>query len=60
MAKLKPCPFCGGEVRIISSKKDFQTSVEETYGLCKCGFVFTILSEVNKFEKKWNRRADNG
>lgn len=60
MPELKPCPFCGGEVRIISSKRDFNKRVEETSGLCECGFLFTILSEINKFEEKWNRRADNG
>ena len=60
MAELKPCPFCGDKVTIIRREKNFQTRIEKTNGLCRCGFVFTIFSEINKFEEKWNRRADNG
>ena len=62
MAELKPCPFCGGEARIVENdplgmgKKEFFT-----YGaICpSCGANFWKNTETEA-EEAWNRRADNG
>ncbi len=59
MNELKPCPFCGGEARIISHRFH---ELSNTYGVtCKiCG------SETRQFYRAeedavnaWNRRASD-
>ena len=58
MAKLKPCPFCGGEARII--EHEF-TGADNTYGIkCKCGTQgFQFWESIDDAIKAWNRRAQD-
>jgi Lar family restriction alleviation protein len=57
---LKPCPFCGGDVRFDKAYSYFRDSVIYCDG---CDMVFTLddcaASDVDII-KAWNRRADNG
>jgi len=48
---LSPCPFCGGDVRIIGDFFVFVTC-------CKCGIMVGGVSLTNVADK-WNRRVDN-
>lgn len=67
--KLKPCPFCGGEVKKLHiNHKDLKCRVFN-YMCEKCEAIF-YLTVTTKYvsaeatEKEmietWNRRADNG
>lgn len=60
MAKLKPCPFCGGKARLLVSNG--------VRVLCtKCGATTRILVDSERVEtsavkdviKTWNRRKNN-
>lgn len=69
--KLKPCPFCGGEVRIvrcITYQDGFYWAIEGALGDNGCECNVTMESQLfdddehGEFEKKqlikaWNRRA---
>jgi Lar family restriction alleviation protein len=71
--KLKPCPFCGGEVEV-DKLGDRDECFALTGVLCKnCGIYFTcretkwidceyeiLEEEKNVLLKAWNRRADDG
>lgn len=64
MAELKACPFCGGEALIESFtvRKGFEACV-----VC-CGCLVSMPTitfdteeeAINRAERDWNRRADNG
>lgn len=51
MDKLKPCPFCGGEVRVIIETKVI------TCDNCKIVF-FHKRTDLKGLIKAWNRRAE--
>lgn len=61
MSKLKPCPFCGGEVIITDEEDFYMISCER----CGCGVTFSSLDgedeimEASKEETitSWNSRA---
>ena len=57
--KLKPCPFCGGEARII--EHEF-TGANNTYGIkCECGTQgFQFWESIDEAIEAWNRRAEDG
>jgi hypothetical protein len=62
--KLKPCPFCGGEARILVVKKGFKSIIECTTHYC--GFMRhsynngdTDENAALRLATAWNRRADN-
>lgn len=59
MNELKPCPFCGGEPRII--EHEFE-GVSNTFGIkCKCGAQsFQFWETIDDAIEQWNRRAYNG
>lgn len=59
--ELKPCPFCGGEARIV---QEYDAMIGETFYFCECiNCTGTIL--YGKFNKKeyaieaWNRRVND-
>lgn len=66
MDKLKPCPFCGGEIKVCRGIEPEITGI-----LCKeCKAMIrweihmkgreTFGENQEKWSAKWNRRADNG
>lgn len=57
---LKPCPFCGGDVRFDKAYSYFRDSVIYCDG---CDMVFTLddcAASDDDIVRVWNRRADNG
>lgn len=64
MAKLKPCPFCGGNAIIesFSVRKGFEANVSCTECLANMPTITFDFEETAYLEaiKDWNRRADNG
>lgn len=58
--ELKPCPFCGGDVRFDKACSYFRDSVIYCGG---CGMVFTLddcAASDDDIVRAWNRRAENG
>ena len=56
MNKLKPCPFCGADVRLDKAYSYFQDSVIYYDG---CDMVFTLddtTATDDDIIKAWNRR----
>ena len=53
--ELKPCPFCGGAVKIRIGFGGI------TYLYCDCGAVVSFKGKESKGKatEAWNRRADN-
>lgn len=67
--ELKPCPFCGGEVRAYFT--DYLNLNQRTYHLnCNRCNTYFALKENSRYVSKetsekelieaWNRRANNG
>ena len=60
MDKLKPCPFCGGDVHFDRSYSYFRDVVVYCDG---CDMVVTLddcAASDDDIVRAWNRRADNG
>ena len=60
MDKLKPCPFCGGDVRLDKGYSYFRDNMIYCDG---CDMVFTLddcAASDDDIVRAWNRRADNG
>lgn len=60
MDKLKPCPFCGGDVRFDKEYSYFRDNMLYCDG---CDMVFTLddyAASDDDIVRVWNRRADNG
>ena len=60
MTKLKPCPFCGGEINV----QGFTGAPFWFFKCRKCGATISFdnaeCNEVPRMAKQyWNRRADN-
>lgn len=67
-AELKPCPFCGGEAKIINyTNKEVSPHKNKTYVECsKCNSgtgVFTqkgvSIEYIQEAIEAWNRRVDD-
>lgn len=63
--ELKPCPFCGGEAKIIVVKKGFESII--TCTTYYCGFMRHSFNNGDTDENAalrlttaWNRRATYG
>ena len=60
LVDLKPCPFCGGNVRLDKAYGYFRDIVI----YCdSCDMVFTLddcETTASEIADAWNRRADNG
>lgn len=58
--ELKPCPFCGGEVRNISA--GYGVAGVVTCKKCKTRFVipWNEAETANDLFASWNRRVKNG
>lgn len=60
MTELKPCQFCGGNVRFVKLYSYFIDSAIYCDG---CDIVFTMddcTASDDEITKAWNRRVDNG
>ena len=68
MAKLKPCPFCGGEAeekyirrKTMFAKYKFPYNTHYVYIRCKqCAGTSSVKWTREEAIEAWNRRADNG
>ena len=60
MEEMKPCPFCGENVRFDEAYNYFRDNVI----YCdNCGMVFALdeyTATAEETIEAWNRRADNG
>ena len=64
--KLKPCPFCGGEVKICGGVEDWVPTVYDSdsggdplYIACICGVSLeTGTYDYNELAKVWNSRSE--
>lgn len=61
---LKPCPFCGGNARIIVLKKGFKSIIVCTTPGCGCGRHSynngaTDETVAQRLTAAWNRRAND-
>lgn len=62
--KLKPCPFCGGEMNISCSSRIRRFTISHR-NLRNCHFYsfeidWQTVGSLAEAIKAWNRRADNG
>lgn len=61
MAELKPCPFCGGTVKIEEEWAD-AVSVFYSFNCDSCG-MYCVQNECvpqNEAIEAWNRRVEDG
>lgn len=58
MTELKPCPFCGGEAKLIEEWDKGQTFYRPWCN--ECGVRMPRIRDVNKAVKFWNRRVNDG
>lgn len=67
MAELKPCPFCGGAIRLVQAHSQIECNHVE-YECSVCGmrfsydqhFAYSISARIalnESFAEIWNRRA---
>lgn len=63
--KLKPCPFCGGEIEERGGLCNYEKKIFTLDLKCKkCGTIFKFKSKWNcdpyrEAVEAWNRRVDN-
>lgn len=63
MAKLKPCPFCGGipMKKYHKTKALFRKQLAYPYIQCStCGIRTELVHTDAEAENKWNRRTEDG
>ena len=66
MIKLKPCPFCGGEIDERGGQCNYGKRIMTLNLKCdKCGTIFKFKSNwlVNPYSETieaWNRRVNDG
>ena len=56
--KLKPCPFCGGEAKIVSRRYSFYSDEKLYHIECKCGITTRECLYLKSLEEYWNRRDE--
>lgn len=62
MTKLKPCPFCGGEAKIVPSFFSDKCRVgcnDYTCPMMPMTFEYSTKDEAIEAIKAWNTRADD-
>ncbi len=68
MAELKPCPFCGGEAKIVFTAEVYNIDdVKKKFGYVRCGKDYPNCCVIQDNEidldqaiEAWNRRAEDG
>lgn len=67
--KLKPCPFCGGEPKLVFEERSFDYAPDLNFVRCtECGsrgkvYHSNLIDEAGSGYsaiKAWNRRANDG
>lgn len=53
MTELKPCPFCGGEAKVIESKGLYWVAC------MKCCASADVIDDRDKAIEAWNRRVSD-
>lgn len=59
MAELKPCPFCGGEAKIVTYRNEYSRINPTLVGCSVCKTQTALYDKRKEAIKAWNRRADN-
>lgn len=62
MSDLKPCPFCGGEVRMTYNSMDKAFNIWHRFNKCAMTEPMRLddAESLADAEEKWNRRMENG
>lgn len=68
MAKLKPCPFCGGENLLVGTAREIEVDCgdDDSFAVCcnyrkgGCGAVSGYRDSKKEAIEAWNRRTENG
>ena len=58
MNKLKTCPFCGNEVKMISRSITFDGNERAYHIECQCGITTSESTDCNSVVNHWNRRYE--
>ena len=62
MTDLKPCPFCGGEARILciqsASDKGFEPGLTMIHCTACRASVWPSIGDEEKVAERWNRRVE--
>ena len=61
MSELKPCPFCGGEVRLTYNSMDKAFNIWHKFNKCAMAEPMRLddAESLADATEKWNRRAKN-
>ena len=57
MSELKPCPFCGGEARVIFEEEDLPDNSFHNVYCTNCGAQIWVTSKTVAIQK-WDTRAE--
>lgn len=62
MIELKPCPFCGGEVRLTYNSMDKAFNIWHRFNKCAMAEPMRLddAESLADAAEKWNRRMENG
>lgn len=58
--ELKPCPFCGGNAKIVTWRDENRRENPSKIMCDSCGCSSGIKNRIRKAADAWNRRAANG
>ena len=59
MIELKPCPFCGGQLYIVSWRYEKERKNPISIKCVKCGAKSDVYDRIKDAKSAWNRRTGN-